>query len=123
MSKLGHLYYHIFSTEEPFESPKLNTVDVFPDTINNAMLKNLYLPEGILFMNGRENLLYLFSDENSNKKNAWNWISKLSAKPEDYYYHGMFFKADNFGKWYYKGKNEEVSKAFETRKNSKKFGI
>jgi hypothetical protein len=94
-------------------------MDVFPDTINNG----IHVREGILFMNGRENLIYLFSDENSDKKNAWSWISKLSTKPEEYYYHGMFFKADNFGKWYYKGKNEEVSKAFEARKNSKKFGI
>jgi hypothetical protein len=142
-SKHSYLYFHVFSTQKPDDfypdcESEIVINDKFLDKISN---KNSEEYKGFkLTMNSQYGNLgnginsvfnndlgskvsYHFPDSGKEKLKAWEFLSNWTRFPEKYYYHGMFIKADNFGRYYFKFIDPEVEKAFNTKQLSKKFGI
>jgi hypothetical protein len=143
-SKHSYLYFHVFSTEKPDDFyPDCNQEIVINDNfIDKISDKNSEEYKGFkLTLNSQYGALgngvnsvhnsdfgskvsYHFPDTGKEKLKVFELLSKWTGvNASKYYYHGMFIKADNFGRYYFKFIDPEVEKAFNTKKISKKFGI
>lgn len=135
----SYLYFHVFSTETPDE--------FYPDCESEIVISKEFLDKTSeehkgfkLAINSQygnlgngihsvyENTMnskvsYHFPDAGEQKLKAWEFLSMWTPFPEKYRYHGMFIKADNFGRYYFKFVDSEVEKVFTVKKANKKFGL
>jgi len=119
----SHLYYHVFAIETPCIDRKLNTVDTFPDGINYYVGDN-NINHSIIGDVVLESIIFLFPIKYVDHwKILQSILERVPLDLQRFNYHGLFFKADNFSRFYFKGVDEEVAKKFNARKFSNKFGL
>ena len=134
--KHDHLYFHVFSKEVPDDwYPDCETEIVISDNFMDKTSEEYKgfkiaqnstfgsLGNGIQSHSDDSKVSYHFPETGREKLRAWDFLSKWVAHPEKYYYHGLFMKADNFGRFYFKRIDPDVQRAFNYAKAAKKFGI
>lgn len=118
VEEFSHLYFHVFAVEVPEKDRKLNTVDVFPD--GDVLEITPFYGTKPLILSDK----MVLALDHKISSNPWSIVEALVKEAAiDYNYHGVFMKADNFGKFYFKGEDLEVKRKFNGRRGSKKFGL
>jgi len=96
VEKHSYLYYHIFSPEDPDGE--------YPEDSSRGPIVSI-------------------QDKFSSKLRTYEYLKKEKSNVQQYKYHGVFMKVDNFGRWHFKGICPEVEKAWQNAKAAEKFGI
>jgi hypothetical protein len=105
------MFFHVFYWTVPDE--------FYPDCEGEVVCKDGEFKCNGLIIKHRNDMCIHFSIDDPNRLKAWELIDRS----EKMYYHGVFQKLNNFGRFWFKQVDPDVLRAFNNRKVANKFDI